>query len=191
MLLLGLSLARRMTDAVALGIIGCAGVYSFVAAAAGVDTLGALLFLVLAVASLVMPNHRRLYASTFVLALGLELYGTWLGNWNWAREVPGVSLVTTNPPAAAGAFYCALDALVLLASVWIVPRLSPWVAALKQRQAKRWQHLSNYGVVPVALERAAAVGHQSAEMLRDRVDAAAGHGVRGTQNSPASSTEQR
>jgi hypothetical protein len=129
MLLLGFSLARRMPDAVALGIIGCAGVYSLAAAAAGLDTLGALLFLVLAVASLVMPNHRRLYASTFMLALALELYGTWLGNWSWAREVPGLPLVTSNPPAAAGAFYCALDALVLLASVWIVPRLSAWVVA--------------------------------------------------------------
>ena len=78
-----------------------------------------------------MPSHRRLYASTFVLALALELYGTWLGNWSWAREVPGMPLVTTNPPGAAGAFYCALDALVLLASVRIVPRLSAWVAALK------------------------------------------------------------
>jgi hypothetical protein len=134
MLLLGFSLARRMPDAVALAIIGCAGVYSLAAAAAGIDTLGALLFLVLAAASLAMPNHRRLYASTFVLALALELYGTWLGNWSWAREVPGMPLVTTNPPGAAGAFYCALDALVLLASVWIVPRLSAWVAALKQRQ---------------------------------------------------------
>jgi hypothetical protein len=134
MLLLGFSLARRMPDAVALAIIGCAGVYSLAAAAAGIDTLGALLFLVLAAASLAMPNHRRLYASTFVLALALELYGTWLGNWSWAREVPGMPLVTTNPPGAAGAFYCTLDALVLLASVWIVPRLSAWVAALKQRQ---------------------------------------------------------
>jgi hypothetical protein len=134
MLLLGFSLARRMPDAVALAIIGCAGVYSLAAAAAGIDTLGALLFLVLAAASLAMPNHRRLYASTFVLALALELYGTWLGNWSWAREVPGMPLVTTSPPGAAGALYCALDALVLLASVWIVPRLSAWVAALKQRQ---------------------------------------------------------
>ena len=131
MLLLGFSLARRMPDAIALGVIGCAGVYSLAAAAAGVDTLGALLFLVLAVASLAMPDHRRLYASTFVLALGLEVYGTWLGNWSWAREVPGMPLVTTNPPGAAGAFYCALDALVLLAWVRIVPRLSAWVAALK------------------------------------------------------------
>ena len=114
LLLLGLSLARRMTEGAALAIIGCAGVYSLLVAAAGIDTLGVLLFGVLAAASLAMPQQRRLYASTFVLALVLELWGTWLGNWSWAREVPGMLLVTTNPPVAAGAFYCALDALVIV-----------------------------------------------------------------------------
>lgn len=117
MLLLGLSLARRMPDAVALAIIGCAGAYSLVAAAVGIDTFGVLLFGVLAAASLAMPKQRPLYASTFVLALALELFGTWLGNWSWAREVPVIGLVTTNPPLAAGAFYCALDALVVCASL--------------------------------------------------------------------------
>ena len=131
LLLLGLSLARRMTEGAALAIIAGSGAYSLLAAAAGVDTLGVLLFGVLLAASVAMPRQRRLYASTFVLALALELYGTWLGNWSWAREVPGMPLVTTNPPGAAGAFYCALDALVLLASVRIVPRLSAWLAELK------------------------------------------------------------
>ena len=133
MLLLGLSLARRMPEAAALAIIGGAGVYSLAAAATGVDTLGALLFLVLAAASLAMPNHRRLYASTFVLALGLELYGTWLGNWSWAREVPGMPLVTTNPPGAAGAFYCVLDALVVATSMRVLPRLTVWVTQARHR----------------------------------------------------------
>ena len=117
MLLLGLSLARRMPDAVALAIIGCAGAYSLVAAAAEIDTFGVLLFGVLAAASFAMPKQRPLYASTFVLALSLELFGTWLGNWSWAREVPAMGWVTTNPPVAAGAFYCALDALVVCAAM--------------------------------------------------------------------------
>ena len=59
-----------------------------------------------------MPAQRRLYASTFLLSLALELGGTWLGDWSWAGEVPVLGLVTTNPPGAAGALYCALDALV-------------------------------------------------------------------------------
>jgi hypothetical protein len=123
MLLLGISLARRMPEAAAQAIIACAAIYSLVAAAAGIDTLGVPLFLVLAAASLAMPSQRRLYASTFLLSLALEFYGTWLGNWTWAREVPGIALVTTNPPAAAGAFYSALDALVAASSLLVARRL--------------------------------------------------------------------
>lgn len=122
LLLLGLSLARRMSEAAAKAIIGGAAIYSLATAAAGIDTLGIPLFLVLATASLALPTQRRLYASTFALSLALELYGTWLGNWTWARDVPGMALVTTNPPGAAGAFYCALDALTAAALLLFVPR---------------------------------------------------------------------
>ena len=123
MLLLGLSLARVMPHAAAYAIFACAALYSLAAAVAGLDTLGAALFLIFAVSALGMPGQRRLYASTFVLSLLLELYGTWLGNWNWAREVPATVFVTTNPPGVVGAFYCALDAAVaavsmLLARTW-------------------------------------------------------------------------
>jgi hypothetical protein len=124
LLLLGLSLVRDMPQATAYAIIGCAAAYSLGAAAAGVDTLGIPLLLLLAVVWFIMPTQRRLYATTLVLSLALELYGTWLGNWTWARDVPGSALVTTNPPLAAGAFYCALDALVAAASLWVAPRLS-------------------------------------------------------------------
>lgn len=130
MLLLGLSLARVMPQIVAYAIFGCAALYSLAAAVMGVDTLGAALFLILAVSTLAMPGQRRLYASTFVLALLLELYGTWLGNWIWAREVPVTALITTNPPGVVGAFYCALDASVaamsmLLARLWSTRSIGP------------------------------------------------------------------
>ena len=129
MLLLGLSLARVMPQAVVYAIFGSAALYSLAAAVAGVDTLGVALFLVLAVSAVAMPGQRSLYAATFVLSLLLELYGTWLGNWIWASEVPATALVTTNPPGVVGAFYCALDAAVasvsmLLARLWIARELS-------------------------------------------------------------------
>jgi len=122
LLMLGLWLADRLPESAARAILGCAGVYSVAVAVAGVDTLGIALFAIFAIAWYVMPSQRRLYASTFVLALALELYGTWLGNWSWAALVPRLELVTTNPPGAAGAFYCALDALVEAASLQLVPR---------------------------------------------------------------------
>ena len=112
MLMLGLSLAQRMSESVARAILAAAAAYSLAAAVTGFDTFGILLCLLLAGAALAMPAQRRLYASTFVLSLALELTGTSLGNWTWAREVPLLGLVTTNPPGVAGALYCALDALV-------------------------------------------------------------------------------
>ena len=56
---------------------------------------------------------RPLYATMFVLALIMELYGTAMGNWVWASTAPWVNLSAANPPFSAGAFYCALDLLVL------------------------------------------------------------------------------
>jgi len=124
MLLLGFSLARLMPQTVAYAIFSFAALYSLAAAVLGVDTLGAALFLVLAVSAIAMPGQRALYASTFVLSLLLELYGTWLGNWYWARHVPATPFVTTNPPGVVGAFYCALDAAVASLSMLLARRWS-------------------------------------------------------------------
>ena len=58
------------------------------------------------------------------LALALELYGTWLGNWTWSPQVPGIPLVTTNPPGIASAFYAVLDALVACTALVLGARVS-------------------------------------------------------------------
>lgn len=113
MLMLGLALTRRMPEKAAVAILGGAGAYTLLAAASGLDTLAVPLYLMLAVSVLSLPAHKRLFASSFVLTLTLELYGTTLGNWVWDREVPWVGLVTTNPPVIAGAFYCTLHALAI------------------------------------------------------------------------------
>jgi len=113
MLMLGFSLTRRMPEKAARAILGGAGVYTLLAAVTGLDTLAVPLYLMLAVSVLALPAHTRLFASSFVLTLTLELYGTALGNWSWDRDVPWVGLVTTNPPAVAGAFYCTLHALAI------------------------------------------------------------------------------
>ena len=60
-----------------------------------------------------LSPSRKLYATMLVLSLAMELWGTWLGNWTWRREVPWLGLVTDNPPLAAGAFYATLDLLVV------------------------------------------------------------------------------
>jgi hypothetical protein len=126
MLMLGLSLTRRMPEKAARAILGGAGAYTVLAALYGLDTLAVPLYLMLAVSVLSLPAHTRLFASSFVLTLTLELYGTTLGNWSWHREVPWVGLVTTNPPAIAGAFYCTLHALALgVRALMKTPELAP------------------------------------------------------------------
>ena len=95
----------------------------------GWDTAGALLFLVL-VFCMAISYSRPLYAVMFVLALAMEVYGTWLGNWTWRPLVAGLGLTTTNPPVQAGAFYCALDLLVLASLRLRLPRM---------RSARSWR----------------------------------------------------
>ena len=119
--LLGSWLAQRISDATARCLFACAGIYAAAAALAGFDTFSCLLFLVIAVAWSALPRHRRLYASTFAWSAALEIYGTWLGVWSWSHEVPGLPLVTSNPPGTVGAFYCALDALVVTATLILRP----------------------------------------------------------------------
>jgi len=128
MLMLGFSLTRRMPEKAARAILGGAGVYTLLAAVTGLDTLAVPLYLMLAVSVLSLPAYTRLFASSFVLTLTLELYGTALGNWYWDRDVPWVGLVTTNPPAIAGAFYCTLHALVVGFMFLFKDRFSPAMA---------------------------------------------------------------
>jgi hypothetical protein len=126
MLMLGVALSKRMPEGTARAILGGAGAYTVMAALYGLDTLGVPLYLLLALSVLSLPAHARLFASSFVLTLTLELYGTALGNWLWHREIPWLNLVTTNPPAIAGAFYCTLHALAIgFRALLKTPKLAP------------------------------------------------------------------
>ncbi|MEP7157152.1 MAG: hypothetical protein ABI905_15335 [Betaproteobacteria bacterium] len=90
-------------------------VYAWVA---GFDRFGVALFGIYAFC-IVTSGARSLYATMFVAALTMELYGTALGNWTWRPLAPWVELTSYNPPFSAGAFYCMLDLLVLGAlRVW-------------------------------------------------------------------------
>jgi hypothetical protein len=109
---LGLIFMRHVgMRAVAL-ISGCAAAWAAYAAWAGFDRFGVAL-LPLYLLCVAFGPAKRLYATMFVLALAMELYGTALGNWRWAPLAPWLGLTQANPPFSAGAFYCALDLLVL------------------------------------------------------------------------------
>ena len=108
---LGLVLAPRMprafialVPAVAVGYAAFAWIESF-------DT-ASIPLVVLFTLCMLQPEGRRLYAVVFVTSLMVEVYGTWIGNWVWHRDVPYLGLSSANPPLAVGALYCALDVLV-------------------------------------------------------------------------------
>jgi hypothetical protein len=109
---LGTRLAPRLPDRAEWWIAAAAlpAVAGF--ALSGRDTFGPLLY-ALFLACMAVPGSRKLYATMLVLSLAMELWGTWLGNWAWRAQVPGLGLATANPPLAAGAFYAALDMLVV------------------------------------------------------------------------------
>ncbi len=52
-----------------------------------------------------------MYSVSFILTMALEYYGTGLGNWKWASELPGLGIPAANPPACIGVGYCAMDAV--------------------------------------------------------------------------------
>ena len=109
---LGTQIAARLDDRAVPVIVALAAFAVALLAWTGRDTLGPLLFVLFGLCLWISPS-RKLYATMFVLSLAMELYGTWIGNWAWSREVPWLGLTTLNPPVAAGAFYCVLDLLVV------------------------------------------------------------------------------
>lgn len=122
LLLLGIQVAARVPRGVTWWVPIAAAPLVAWQAAAGTDRLGVLLFALLLAAMAISPA-RRLYAVMFALALAMELYGTWLGNWRWRDVAPGLELAMRNPPLCAGAFYGVLDLLVL--GVMRVTRTAP------------------------------------------------------------------
>ena len=76
------------------------------------DEFGAVLFCVFGIC-MMFNRARMLYATMFVFALVMEVYGTALGNWTWAATTPWLNISAANPPFSAGALYCLLDLLVL------------------------------------------------------------------------------
>lgn len=109
---LGLTFAPHLPRWSMVLVAAFAAGYGTTAFLTSVDTFStalAMLFLIF----MAFGRHRRLYATMFVISLLMELYGTWIGNWAWVPEVPGLPLSSANPPLCVGALYCVLDLLVV------------------------------------------------------------------------------
>lgn len=88
------------------------------------DTAGAL-GVPLLLAFLWRSPARGAYAGVFLVVAALELYGTAIGTWRWAEELPGLGVPDGNPPSGVASGYVWFDVMALL--------LAPRVLALAAR----------------------------------------------------------
>jgi hypothetical protein len=77
----------------------------------GTGTMEVLLLMAL-VAFVRWGPDPSLYATMTWIALLMELWGTWLGNWAWSPVVPLLGATAWNPPLLVGSFYALGDVLV-------------------------------------------------------------------------------
>ena len=59
-------------------------------------------------------RNREIYAGVFLVVAALELYGTAIGTWRWARELPGLGIPDGNPPSGVASGYLWFDVMALL-----------------------------------------------------------------------------
>jgi hypothetical protein len=65
-------------------------------------------------------RNRAVYAGVFCVVAALELYGTWLGTWSWARALPGLGIPDGNPPSGVASGYVWFDVMAALAAPVLV-----------------------------------------------------------------------
>ncbi|TMK28338.1 MAG: hypothetical protein E6G64_09735 [Actinobacteria bacterium] len=71
---------------------------------------------------------RAAYAGVFLVVACLELYGTAIGTWRWAAELPGLGIPDGNPPSGVASGYVWFDVMALLLAprlLALLPRLRP------------------------------------------------------------------
>jgi hypothetical protein len=65
-------------------------------------------------------RSRAVYASVFLVVAALELYGTALGTWRWAAELPGLGIPNGNPPSGVASGYVWFDVMAMLAAPYLL-----------------------------------------------------------------------
>ncbi len=108
-----------IVGAVGWALIGLSGVLG------RVDVAGAIGVAVLVV-FLLKGRAPTVYAGVFLFVAFLEIYGTAVGTWRWAAEIPGLGVADGNPPSGAAAGYVFFD----IAALALAPHLlRAWRAA--------------------------------------------------------------
>jgi hypothetical protein len=73
-------------------------------------------------------RNRAVYAGVFLVVASLELYGTAIGTWQWAKELPGLGIPDGNPPSGVASGYVWFDVMALL--------VAPYLIALTRRSGR-------------------------------------------------------
>ena len=120
---LRLSRPRVMVGAAVLGVgtwaaIGLSGVLGRVDVAGAVGATVLVIFLL-------KGRAPTVYAGVFFFVAFLEIYGTAVGTWRWAAEVPGLGVSDGNPPSGAAAGYVFFDIAALALAPYL---LRAWYA---------------------------------------------------------------
>jgi hypothetical protein len=84
---------------------------------------------VLLVLVLLRRSRAHLFAGVFLVVAFLELYGTAIGTWAWAAEVPTLGIAQGNPPSGAAVGYVVMEAAAV--------RLALGLGALQWRRRER------------------------------------------------------
>jgi hypothetical protein len=74
---------------------------------------------------------RAAYAGVFIVVAALELYGTAIGTWTWAKELPGLGIPDGNPPSGVASGYVWFDVMALV--------LAPRLLELVRRTSPFWR----------------------------------------------------
>ena len=78
-------------------------------------------------------RNRAIYAGVFLVVASLELYGTAIGTWRWARHLPGSGIPDGNPPSGVASGYVWFDVMALLTA-------PAALAVIRRRRASRTRH---------------------------------------------------
>jgi hypothetical protein len=104
-------------------------------------------------------RSRTTYAGVFLVVAALELYGTSIGTWRWAHDLPGLGIPDGNPPSGVASGYVWFDVMALLVAPWLV------YAAGGTLKPKRW---TRSGSLLSSIRRREPIGTMSASGASSR-----------------------